>query len=36
MKDKRRISIILIEIFDNELEDAKISYHVRNVAQLNY
>jgi hypothetical protein len=36
MKNKRRISIILIEIFDDEFENAKISYHVRNVAQLKY
>jgi hypothetical protein len=36
MKNKRRISIIFIEIFDDEFEDAKISYHVRNVAQLKY
>jgi hypothetical protein len=36
MKNKRRVSIISIEIFDDELEDAKISYHVRNVAQLKY
>ncbi len=34
MKKKRRVSIIFIEIFDDELENAKISYHVRNVAQL--
>ncbi len=32
MKNKRRISIISIEIFDDEFEDAKTSYHVRNVA----
>jgi hypothetical protein len=36
MKNKRRVSIIFIEIFDDELEDAKISYHVRNVAQVKY
>ncbi len=36
MKNKRRVSIISIEIFDDEFEDAKISYHVRNVAQLKY
>ncbi len=36
MKNKRRVSIIFIEIFDDESEDAKISYHVRNVAQLKY
>ncbi len=36
MKNKRRISIIFIEILDDEFEDAKTSYHVRNVAQLKY
>jgi hypothetical protein len=36
MKNKRRISIIFIEIFDDEFEDAKTFYHVRNVAQLKY
>ncbi len=36
MKNKRRVSIIFIEIFDDELEDARTSYHVRNVAQLKY
>ncbi len=36
MKDKRRVSIIPTEIFGDEPEDAKIPYHVRNVAQLKY
>ncbi len=36
MKNKRRVSIIFIEIFDDEFEDANISYHVQNVAQLKY
>ncbi len=36
MTNKRRISIIFIEIFDDELEDAKTLYHVRNVAQFKY
>jgi hypothetical protein len=36
IKNKRRVSIIFIEIFDDELEDAKIFYHVQNVAQLKY
>jgi adenosyl cobinamide kinase/adenosyl cobinamide phosphate guanylyltransferase len=36
MKDNRRASIIFIEIFENKLENAKISYHVRNVDQLKY
>jgi hypothetical protein len=27
----RRISIIFIEIFDDASEDAKISYHIRNM-----
>ncbi len=36
MKNKRRVSIISIEIFDDEFEDAKTSYHVRNVVQLKY
>jgi hypothetical protein len=28
MKNKRRVSIISIEIFDDEFENAKTSYHV--------
>jgi hypothetical protein len=36
MKNKRRVSIIFIEIFDDEFENAKISYHVWNVTQLKY
>ncbi len=36
MKNKRRVSIISIEIFDDEFEDAKTFYHVQNVAQLKY
>jgi uncharacterized protein YeaO (DUF488 family) len=36
MKDNRRASISFIEIFEDELENAKISYHVRNVDQLKY
>jgi hypothetical protein len=34
MRDNRRVSIISIEIFEDKSEDAKISYHVRNVGQL--
>jgi hypothetical protein len=36
MKNKRRVSIIFIEIFDDEFENTKIFYHVWNVAQLKY
>jgi hypothetical protein len=36
MKDNRRASIISIEIFDDEFENARISYHVRNIDQLKY
>jgi hypothetical protein len=36
MKNNRRASIIFIEIFDDEFEDARISYHVRNIDQLKY
>jgi hypothetical protein len=32
----RRISITFIEIFDDASEDAKISYHIRNMNQLKY
>jgi flagellin-specific chaperone FliS len=32
----RRVSIIFIEIFDDASEDAKISYHIRNMNQLRY
>jgi hypothetical protein len=32
----RRVSIISIEIFDDASEDAKISYHIRNMNQLKY
>jgi hypothetical protein len=32
----RRVSIISIEIFDDASEDAKISYHIRNMNQLRY
>jgi hypothetical protein len=32
----RRVSIISIEIFDDAFEDAKISYHIRNMNQLRY
>ncbi len=36
MRDNRRASIIFIEIFDDESEDARIFYHVRNIDQLKY
>ncbi len=36
MKDNRRASIIFIEIFDDESEDARTSHHVRNIDQLKY
>ncbi len=36
MKDNRRASIIFIEIFEDKFENAKTSYHVRNVDQLKY
>jgi hypothetical protein len=36
MKNNRRASIISIEIFDDESENARISYHVRNIDQLKY
>ncbi len=36
MRDNRRVSIISTEIFEDKFEDAKISYHVRNVSQLKY
>ncbi len=36
MKNNRRVSIIFIEIFEDKLENAKISYHVWNVDQLKY
>ncbi len=32
----RRVSIIFTEIFDDASEDAKISYHIRNMNQLKY
>ncbi len=32
----RRVSIISIEIFDDASEDAKTSYHIRNMNQLRY
>ncbi len=32
----RRVSIIFIEIFDDASEDAKTSYHIRNMNQLRY
>jgi hypothetical protein len=35
-ENTRRISIIFIEIFDDASEDAKISYHIRNMNQLKY
>jgi hypothetical protein len=35
-ENTRRVSIILIEIFDDASEDAKISYHIRNMNQLKY
>ncbi len=36
IKDNRRASIISIEIFDDESENARTSYHVRNIDQLKY
>jgi hypothetical protein len=36
MRDNRRASIISIEIFDDESENARTSYHVRNIDQLKY
>ncbi len=36
MRDNRRVSIISIEIFEDKFEDAKTSYHVRNVDKLKY
>ncbi len=36
MKDNRRASIISIEIFDDESENARTFYHVRNIDQLKY
>jgi hypothetical protein len=35
-ENTRRVSIISIEIFDDAFEDAKISYHIRNMNQLRY
>jgi hypothetical protein len=35
-ENTRRVSIILIEIFDDASEDAKIFYHIRNMNQLKY
>jgi hypothetical protein len=35
-KNNRRVSIISIEIFDDVSEDAKTSYHIRNMNQLRY
>jgi hypothetical protein len=35
-ENTRRVSIISIEIFDDAFEDAKISYHIRNMNQLKY
>jgi hypothetical protein len=35
-ENTRRVSIIFIEIFDDASEDAKISYHIRNMNQLRY
>jgi hypothetical protein len=35
-ENTRRVSIILIEIFDDVFEDAKIFYHIRNMNQLKY
>jgi hypothetical protein len=32
----RRVSIIFIEIFDDAFENAKTSYHIRNMNQLRY
>jgi hypothetical protein len=36
MRDNRRASIISTEIFDDESENARTSYHVRNIDQLKY
>ncbi len=36
MRDNRRASIISIEIFDDESENARTFYHVRNIDQLKY
>ncbi len=35
-ENTRRVSIISTEIFDDASEDAKISYHIRNMNQLRY
>ncbi len=35
-ENTRRVSIIFIEIFDDAFEDAKTSYHIRNMNQLRY
>ncbi len=35
-ENTRRVSIIFIEIFDDASEDAKTSYHIRNMNQLRY
>jgi hypothetical protein len=35
-ENTRRVSIISIEIFDDASENAKISYHIRNMNQLRY
>ncbi len=36
MRDNRRASIIFIEIFDDESENARTFYHVQNIDQLKY
>ncbi len=36
MRDNRRASIIFIEIFDDEFENARTSDHVQNIDQLKY
>ncbi len=36
MRDNRRALIIFIEIFNDESENARTSYHVRNIDQLKY
>jgi hypothetical protein len=36
MRNNRRASIIFIEIFDDESENTRILYHVRNINQLKY
>ncbi len=36
MRNNRRASIISIEIFDDESENARTLYHVRNIDQLKY